>query len=590
MDVKRQHPRQVKLQQPTMQNDIEECLRLLDVNEQYHPSIKDAAEAFRSIVYALRQLPFSKQSPDTMDAVSRRFHGDLQESLFSIYEEFFSVSRLVCLSATSFTTIDPPGTTYDGSHIFNKDDNNQGKFMDSADSEGQNQVQLDQDFRSTKRHMEKDQWTNKQFDKKDFASTERRMEKESLGANEKVKRRDHDSAKRGGHTRSFHVVTRDCDVSTASPHSQATTQSSTEFLSPTARDPSPSPQTRNESGLGKGGIVDKLEKLELAYALKEEESSSCTPTNNDYSYYGQDQNTPKDIESVVVDASVTRIDYNAFYGCKALTSIDIPPNVNEISEGAFEKCSSLRTVALSTYGNLHTVGMDAFSKCKSLKYISIPATVEHIGEGAFQLCSHLTTVDLSRDMKLRKLDSYTFCECKALKSILLPPSVEEIGRGAFYGCLSLTSIDLTSSSHPPRDGRLQRIGTYAFAHCRSLSSIEIPLTVKEIGDGAFYRCAALMSIRLPVDSALKKVGLDTFSDCVSLQMIDIPASVKELGSRSFSGCLSLKRVVLAPHGKLKRLGEQSFHDCKSLKSIELPPSVRETGKDAFDSHISIIIH
>ena len=57
------------------------------------------------------------------------------------------------------------------------------------------------------------------------------------------------------------------------------------------------------------------------------------------------------------------IGHNSFYGCEALTSIDIPSTVTEIDNYAFESCKSLE--------------------------IEIPSTVQYIGENALKDVKHI---------------------------------------------------------------------------------------------------------------------------------------------------------------------------------------------------------
>jgi hypothetical protein len=61
--------------------------------------------------------------------------------------------------------------------------------------------------------------------------------------------------------------------------------------------------------------------------------------------------------------------------------------------------------------------------------------------------------------------------------------VESIDYGAFCDCTSLESINIPSS--------LKNIGEEAFANCTSLSSIVIPDSVTSIGKNAFYNCTSL---------------------------------------------------------------------------------------------------
>mmetsp|Transcript_27794 Transcript_27794/g.60925 ORF Transcript_27794/g.60925 Transcript_27794/m.60925 type:complete len:102 (-) Transcript_27794:18-323(-) len=55
---------------------------------------------------------------------------------------------------------------------------------------------------------------------------------------------------------------------------------------------------------------------------------------------------PEDVESIIVDPSVTKICSGAFFRCSKLTSITIPSSVASIGEHAFRECKSLTAIYL----------------------------------------------------------------------------------------------------------------------------------------------------------------------------------------------------------------------------------------------------
>ena len=81
-----------------------------------------------------------------------------------------------------------------------------------------------------------------------------------------------------------------------------------------------------------------------------------------------------------------------------------------------------------------------------------------------------------------------------IRTIDLPDSIRHIGERAFTGCKGLTSILL-----PPK---LESIGPWAFVGCDSLQSISIPSGVTDIGDGALSACKALQAILVSEDNAV----------------------------------------------------------------------------------------
>ena len=112
------------------------------------------------------------------------------------------------------------------------------------------------------------------------------------------------------------------------------------------------------------------------------------------------------LKTVVIPANVTIIGNSAFQQCKSLISIDIPASVETIEALAFDSCYKLATVTFEKGSQLKTIAggysdsfpyyYGAFSYCTALTSIEIPANVETIEASAFKKCSKLTTVTLRK--------------------------------------------------------------------------------------------------------------------------------------------------------------------------------------------------
>ena len=92
-------------------------------------------------------------------------------------------------------------------------------------------------------------------------------------------------------------------------------------------------------------------------------------------------------------ASVTDIDYYAFYESPAIQSIDLTETkVKSIGECTFTDCTALTSVKLPD--GLISIGHSAFKGCTALKALDVPASVQFIGMDTFSY-SGIT------DLKLR---------------------------------------------------------------------------------------------------------------------------------------------------------------------------------------------
>eukprot|EP00980_Cylindrotheca_fusiformis_P001029 scaffold277_cov95-Cylindrotheca_fusiformis.AAC.1 len=59
--------------------------------------------------------------------------------------------------------------------------------------------------------------------------------------------------------------------------------------------------------------------------------------------------------------------------------------------------------------------------------------------------------------------------------------------------------------------------------------------------------------------------------CKSLKEVDIPSTVKGIGDYAFKGCTHLERLGL--HERLERIGEFAFRESETLKEVDIPSTV-----------------
>ena len=103
----------------------------------------------------------------------------------------------------------------------------------------------------------------------------------------------------------------------------------------------------------------------------------------------------------------------------------------------------------------------------------------------------------------------------------------------FYNCTDLPNINIPTS--------VTDIGDYAFYNCISVvTSITIPEGVISIGDYVFYNCKGLTSITIP--EGVTSIGNYAFSVCIGLDSINIPNSVTSIGDYAFLFCDGLTNV------------------------------------------------
>lgn len=278
----------------------------------------------------------------------------------------------------------------------------------------------------------------------------------------------------------------------------------------------------------------------------------------------------KELESVTLPNSVSSIGNYAFDGCKMLSSIVVPTSLRKIGIRAFRGCESLEYFDMPD--SVSIIGIGAFEKCRSLKMIKIPTSIEKIEEWAFQGCKSISTITIPNS--INEIGDCAFLGCDSLEIIHIPNSVKTIGNSSFNDCKLLKQIIIPDS--------VVKIGNYAFANCVSLIQIDIPDSVKEIGKNPLSLCKDIN-----VNCSTYKGNALYSSDFKKLisyidkgnRLFEVPNSVNEIGNSAFYECGNLTQVIIPD--SVKRIKREAFGECWNLKAIIIPSSVTHIEDTAF---------
>ena len=83
-------------------------------------------------------------------------------------------------------------------------------------------------------------------------------------------------------------------------------------------------------------------------------------------------------------------------------------------------------------------------------------------------------------------------------------------------------------------------------------------------------------INLP--DSIKEIGEGAFGDCYSLKTIKLPKELKTIKNFTFFSCKKLNKVTI--QNQVTKIGNFAFADCRNLKIVTIPKSVTKIGTRA----------
>lgn len=340
------------------------------------------------------------------------------------------------------------------------------------------------------------------------------------------------------------------------------------------------------------------------------------------SYEMQKAYVPVNLHKVIISDQVKTIPSYAFYGCKQITNIDLPTQLEEIGSSyttaglsfaytgitniylpqtvkllkdrlfygdSIEKIevpdltTFLKISSTSSFGgnadlyandklitevaipNGMTIFTAILSGIGSLKKVTIPDSVTWIShnQGAFEDCKNLEEVIFEGTSQITELWG-TFRNCSSLKSVHIPASVTEFVNQPFVGC-NLESVYY--------DGAFEdwcKID-FQYANQSPMPYTERFYYKKENGYEEL--------INAVIPETITQINAGVLSGYKALRSVEFHEGVTAIAKYAFSGCVNLSSIVLP--SQLRFIGEQAFNGCKSLYSINIPENVSEIADYAF---------
>lgn len=212
------------------------------------------------------------------------------------------------------------------------------------------------------------------------------------------------------------------------------------------------------------------------------------------------------MENFTMPLEVRNVAPYAFYNARFLQTVNCSPSLESIDSLAFFGCTALTEVNLDD--ELKHIGFGAFGmplgEESALEQLLIPASVSDIQGGAFIFNTSLQALQVDEANPYFVADEQGTLFTKDCKRLCHVPCVAE-------------GVNLPET--------MEEVGAYAFAGATGMASVSIPDHVKAIGDGAFAYAVGLTELYL--GEGVEKVGDLVIDGCEALEHLylfapDIP--------------------------------------------------------------------
>lgn len=208
----------------------------------------------------------------------------------------------------------------------------------------------------------------------------------------------------------------------------------------------------------------------------------------------------------------------------------------------FSNSATLTTLTLNS--GVETIEANAFDGCSALENITLSSSLTRIGKDAFKETKYYTDAAQTKDT-LIVLDSWAI---------------------GFEASGENHDVQINNSVVSAVSDELFKDNPY-------ITSVRLS-NVKTLGNEVFKGATNLKSVDM---NLLTDVPASTFEDCTSLTEVNLPR-ITNVGARAFANNTSLTSVNLS---RVTSIAESAFEGCTQLETITISRNLNEVGANAF---------
>ena len=270
-----------------------------------------------------------------------------------------------------------------------------------------------------------------------------------------------------------------------------------------------------------------------------------------------------------------------------LISIYLPFNTKKIEAQAFFFSEKLENISIPD--DCRSIGWESFSAC-GLISVNIPRNVSFIDKLAFNRCYKLVSINVDSENRWyasidgmlcdKKQETLIYYPAAGKKIINIPNTVKEINEYAFYDCIYQEKLNI------PSETVTIPYGIFKFLSGLSFIDVDVNSACFTSIDGVLYDKSVSELIACPrlkdeitIPDGIQTISPFAFYSCQNLRVINMPNSITMLGEAGFWGCNSLTDINFSDN--ITFIDDNAFWECTSLTSMLLPKSIAGIGDNAF---------